>query len=32
MGDPIQKELEEIREELPKVTKSLWEKFKELIK
>lgn len=32
IGEGFKKEKEEIKEELPEVTKSLWEKFKELIK
>jgi len=32
IGEEFKKEKEEIKEELPEVGKSLWEKFKELIK
>jgi len=30
--EEFKKEKEELKEEVPEVTKSLWEKFKELIK
>ena len=32
IGEEFEKEKEEMKKEVPKVTKSLWERFKELIK